>query len=142
MICHVTFVIYNFVLYHIHIYIICPIYHILICQRERRAETGGGCVGEGGKPYIIPLPHIHDNPANKRLILEEKNLSDFSFGKFVTYQNLANKRLNLENFSRLVVAVFIIICSSGNWITGPVNFGKFYKVGLKRQFLIRMFQTR
>ena len=57
MICHVTFVIYNFVLYHIHICIICPIHHILICQRERRAETGGGCGGGGEALYHPTSSH-------------------------------------------------------------------------------------
>ena len=120
--------------------------HFPICQR--RAETGGLVVG-GGKPYIIPLPHTgqpskqmtyfggknfqilgvvlassshrttqqtndlfwkkklldfgcsfgkfltYDNPANKRPILKEKILSDFgcSFSKYLTHDNRTNKQL-------------------------------------------------
>ena len=64
--------------------------HFPICQR--RAETGGLVVG-GGKPYIIPLPHT-GQPSKQTTYLEEKKLLDFgcSFGKFLTYDNPANKR--------------------------------------------------
>ena len=144
--------------------IICPMYdmsydkyhvsfalnHFPICQR--RAETGGLVVGGGEALYHPTSSHrttqqtndlfwkkklldfgcsfgkflTYDNPANKRPILKEKILSDFgcSFSKYLTHDNRTNKQLIFWNKNFQILSYSA--CSFGEFHTSEKTIGLFW----------------